>query len=461
MTARARIGVAAAAAAAFALLAAGNAAAIEPPGFEELDDPAGALLGDPEDYDVGNGGWNGLSTFVQLAAGDGFDVKAVTGIDWDDLESGDILVILYPLNELDATHVNAFVRNGGRLILADDFGNSRKTFSRLKLAREEGVGVGAAEYYDDLPFAPIATPRMDHPLTRGISKLVTNHPAVIVDSGGADEIFGFTEGEAVVVAGQFGGGRFVVMSDPSILINSMLHHPGNFQFALNVLRYFSPDKRGRVVVLAGEFSLRGEPTNVLDDGTARSKVAARLRDVNSWLDEINDWLLDAGAIRILAVIGGLLLALLASVALPLKKGTLLDGAWLRARPRELDPGWRDGGNFHGVMQRFDDTGYRGSYLLPAAILRDTVDDTLADLLGVDQPLTSLRAADLLARVHQVCGPGPRDALTSSLTALQKLPTRAQAATEWSGQWVAKREFERVQREVERFYGALDAAGKTA
>ena len=125
----------------------------------QLDDPGAALLEEPADYDVGNGGWNGLSTFVQLAAGDGYTVAAVTALDWDDLERGDILVVLYPVNELDASHVNAFVRNGGRLILGDDFGGSRKTFSRLGIARDEATGVDARAYYDDLPFAPIATAR--------------------------------------------------------------------------------------------------------------------------------------------------------------------------------------------------------------------------------------------------------------------------------------------------------------
>ena len=101
------------------LLAVSAAHAIEP---DRLGDPGAALLEEPEDYDVGNGGWNGLSTFVQLAAGDGFDVTAVTGVDWDQLTAEDTLVILYPLNELDSTNVAAFVRQGGKLVLGDDFG---------------------------------------------------------------------------------------------------------------------------------------------------------------------------------------------------------------------------------------------------------------------------------------------------------------------------------------------------
>jgi len=435
-------------------LAVSAAHAIEP---DRLTDPGAALLDAPEDYDVGNGAWNGLSTFMQLAAGDGFDVSAVTGIDWDTVTSDDTLVILYPLNELDSLNVKAFVRFGGKLILGDDFGNSAKALTSLGIVREWGLGVGASEFYDDLPFAPIATPLLGHPLTIGVTNLVTNHPAVIVNAGAATPIFGFSDGEAVVVAGELGHGRYVVISDPSVLINGMLHHAGNFQFALNLLRYFSPDKTGRVIVLAGEFSLRGEPGRMVSD----SSFEGALIDINNFLDEINGWTLHHGAMRFIAVIGGLLLALLASAALPLKKGTALDGTWLRARPRELEGARRIGGDFEAVLAKFDDDRHRGSYLLPAAILRDAIDLRLATTLEIEHPMATYTATELLERIEQRRGRGARDALAPLLGRLQKLPSRIGAETEWAGRWVPKREFERMHEEARLFYGALDAAKETA
>lgn len=384
---------------------------------DDLDDPAAALIDAPADYDVGNADWNGLSAFARLAAGAGYRFEARAGLDWSDVTAADTLVLLYPVTPLDATDIAAFVRGGGRLVLADDFGGAARALARLGVAIDRAESVAAPRYYADLPFAPIAAP-LDptHPLAAGVDELVTNHPAVIVQARGDGEIFGFEPGRAVVVAGTLGYGRYVVLSDPSVLINAMLRHPGNFRFALNLLRYFDPDRSGRVVVLAGEFSVRGRPPTLVDDGSLRGAVDARLRDVNNALEELNDWTLHPGAVRAIAVGVALAVALIAAAALPSRRRIALDGAWLRAQPADSAI---DASDPHAIAARAD-AGAADAWLAPAALIRDTVEWALRRALDLPHPL-GLRDGELLAAVEAACGSAARDRLAGVLPALRTVP----------------------------------------
>jgi hypothetical protein len=404
----------------------------------------------PEDYDVGNPAWNGLSTFAELAAGAGYEVISARRLDWARVRTKDLIVVLYPVHELDATNVNRFVQAGGRLVVGDDFGDSSKFLGRLHMLREPALGVRPRGFWDDLPHAPIARPRdPTHPLARGVAELVTNHPAVLTEVGGAQIVFEFGAGEAVLVAGGFGDGRFAVLSDPSVLINAMLQFPGNFELALNLLRYFGPRGDGRVIILTGAFRLTGEPSG-LDDDSLRGTVAGSVRGLNSWLDELNDWVLDQGAIRVLAVIGALALALLAAVALPPRRAAALDGSWLRARP-QAEPS----GGLAALLARCEAPTYRGSFAAPAAALRDAVDALLARALGEPALLSAERQATLYARVEARYGRAARAAVAAVTPRLARLPG-AGPSPGGPEPFVSRREFERLARDVAALERALSA-----
>ncbi len=409
------------------------------------DPPPDQVELEPEDYDVGNPAWNGLSSFAQLAAGAGLEVQAMRRIDWGRIRTSDLLVILYPVRELDASALNRFVQAGGTLIVGDDFGGSTRFLGRLHMLRDDGYAPRAGGYWDDLPFAPIARPRdPNHPLARGVAELVTNHPAVLTEVGGAQIVFELGPGEAVLVAGQFGEGRFAVLSDPSVLINGMLAFPGNFELALNLLRYFAPGEGGRVVLLSSDFSLTGQPAGLDDD--LRGSMAGRMRELNGWLDELNDWVLDHGAMRVLGAMGALAAALLVTVILPSKKVAPLDGAWLRARDPAYDlPSTRD---LEALLARFDAPGYRGSYARAAAALRDATSARLARQLGEPAPL-SMPSGELLARVEARCGPEARIALAAAAPMLARFgPGAAQGGA------VSRGELMRLADQLERLEHAL-------
>jgi len=402
-----------------------------------------------DNYVASSDAWNGLSRLVSIAKGMGLTVEATNNIDWSELTRDDILFILYPQGRLQASHVVSFVRNGGHVLVADDFGQVPGPWGWFRLLRHDAVGVGAVRFHDDLPWAPIATAwNPDHPLARDVTELATNHPAVF-ESEGPEIVFGFGAGEGVVAAGDLQSGRFIALSDPSVFINRMLQFDGNVQFAINALRYLSrPGDTERLVILAGDFDLYGEPT-LLDDGTMHGSIANMLKDFNRWLDERNDYLLTPDGLRVLAVLGALIVVLIGLVSLPVRRRTPLEGAWTRATPTQ--PAIDD---FEMMVHHFDTEGRRGNHLLPAAVLRDTLNTRLESLLDCPEPLYTLREAQLYDGITAQKGARAAAATRKVYRRLKSLPSRVQAASPWSVGYLSRREFERLHADVEEVFARL-------
>jgi hypothetical protein len=56
--------------------------------------PARAADAEGGDYDPRSTAWNGMASFVGLAEGMGFSVAPVSSLEWSDLSSEDILVLI-------------------------------------------------------------------------------------------------------------------------------------------------------------------------------------------------------------------------------------------------------------------------------------------------------------------------------------------------------------------------------
>jgi hypothetical protein len=404
-----------------------------------------------EDYDALSEQWNGLNTLTALAKGLGLTVEPVAEIDWNDLGAEDILFVLYPRDRVEPGHLAAFVRNGGHVLLADDFGDSTEAMGRLGMLRQPAIGVAAERFYRDLPYAPIALPVLPgHPLAAGVAELYTNHPAVLVQAQGPEVVFGFGPGEGVIAAGSVGSGRFVVSSDPSVFINRMLQFDGNMQFAINVIRYLSREGAARrLVILTGDFELYGEPSGVLDDGTVSGTMASMLSDFNRWLDERNDYLLTSLGTRAAAVLLAALIALLCLLSLPLARKTRLEGDWTRAVATSVAPD-----DFEQIVRRYDHARQGGNFLLPATVIRDTINSCIARVLGHAEPLYSLREQQLAEGLAERRGRAAASAYRRLHKRLRSLPSRAQAASPWSTGFISRRDFERLHEDAQELYLAL-------
>jgi hypothetical protein len=390
------------------------------------------------DYDPYSQAWNGMSSFVGLAEGMGFEVSAVTQLDWDELSSTDILVLVYPLQRVDPGDLSTFINAGGYAVIADDFGEGKDAMAGLGLLRAESTVPEAKSHWKGHLHAPIATARSGHPLTSDVGEIVTNHPSMLTQTDGVTEIAGFDNG-ALVVAGERGSGRFVAIADPSILINKMLLFRGNVQLATNTLRWLDRNRRARrVVLLRGDTPMYGDPRPFIDDANA-GELSRSIADLNLWLDKRREWLLTPTAMKVLAGTLAVALLLLALFALPVRRGPKIDGAWLRFGR----PGRRD--EPHGLVSAAD-TG-AGSNLVLACILRDHVQVLLAGVTGKTEPLYTLGEAQLVNEIARQRGPTAGVALTRVYKRLRALPSRGQASAPWSTGHLARRDFDTLYRDV--------------
>lgn len=403
----------------------------------------------PADYQIGNAAWNGLSTLEALARGMGLEVVQESTLEWDDLERGDVLFLLYPTNRIDPQHLTAFLHNGGRVLVADDFGKSEDALAALGILRGTGIGVDARDYYDGHPYAPVALPvAADHPLAVGVGGLTANHPSVWNATRGAASVFGFQNEDSLVAAVTAEDGRLVALADPSVLINRMLEFDGNLAFAINTLRWLArPGESERLVILAGDLSLLGSPSRLLGDGE-RDGVVGLLTDFNRWLLGLNDYLLTDGGMRVLAVVIALLCAAFAIIWLPRARQASLDGSWTRARG-----GAAELPSAEQVLAEVDRPGRR-SFALPAAILRDSINARLSLLVGHPDPIHGMDWRDLHAAVDERKGRAAAVLLRELHPELRALPSRAQAVSPFQAPYYSQRDFERLAAAADRLYRSL-------
>lgn len=374
------------------------------------------------DYDPLSTDWNGLSRWIGMCSGQGLKWESVTALDWGELGAEDLLVLMYPLTRVEPAKLEAFVSAGGHALIADDFGNSSDALAGLGLLRADSDEPRASKFYAGRVFAPLAFPKLkDHPIAYQVAEVVTNHPAALRHVRGAEEVIGFDEG-ALVVAGERGTGRFVVVSDPSVFINAMMQHRGNLQLTTNILRYLSRGGRvTRVVLLRGEVPMYGSPKPFIDDANADA-LGRSVADLNRWLDERSAWLLTPAAMRVVAGGLALLLLVLTFFALPLRRGPAIDGAWLRfVRPARRDEPRQ--------LVRAADAGK--DLLVSACLLRDHVQRGLVQLLGRPEPLYAMPQAELLAAVRARAGGDAESRLAALYRRLKALPSRGQAAAPWA------------------------------
>jgi hypothetical protein len=170
---------------------------------------ARAARAEGTDYALDNKDWNGLSDLVSIAEGRGLTVEVRAALRWSDIGASDVLFLLYPTARVEPVHLAAFLRNGGRALIADDFGRADEALARLGILRKEMRPHPGVRLHEGNSNLPIATPVDDHPLARGVPQLNTNHPAAFQVSPGPDVIFSYQSGggrdEAVVPARTFSG----------------------------------------------------------------------------------------------------------------------------------------------------------------------------------------------------------------------------------------------------------------
>jgi len=167
-------------------------------------------------------------------------------------------------SELDA--VSRYVHAGGILILMDDFGFGNALLERLGVgARFDGRLLVDPLFNHRSRRLPRILDLVAGPITEGVEGLVLNHatviniegdatgssavarssPASYLDANANGQRDADEEARARVVAAlaRVGEGHVVLVSDPSLLLNSMLGLGGNRKFVQNIFRLAGGDAR--------------------------------------------------------------------------------------------------------------------------------------------------------------------------------------------------------------------------
>jgi hypothetical protein len=330
-----------------------------------------------EELNVQRRAWNGLSELLAIARSKGA-VLTPAQLDASQLEASDALLIVHPTAPLPIPELAKFLRKGGRLAVADDFGTGRALFAAF------GMGVhlpnrASSRSLRDNPQLLIATPLVGHALADGADALVTNHPQVVYHPD-LRPVFALSGSRgAIVLSGAVGKGRLVAISDASVLINNMLEFPGNRAFARNLLHFLRASPSTRLYI-AGSDTLWMSGFRHLTTGNPLARLAAALA-------QLARPQLPALAVLALSIVLAAVLLAAAATALP-KRSAYARRAYLRTP--ECVAGMAGRVGYYAGAER--------SYLGPLLVLKLEVERRLVARLHSqgqphrDQVLEGLRAA---------------------------------------------------------------------
>ena len=265
-----------------------------------------------EVFSTGSSAWDGYAEFARLAQNKLGSQRVVLTktLDYSQLSADDALMIVHPEQRLDESSLSAFLVDGGRVAVLDDYGRSGG-FLRNFGIETRTAPANPLERLRDNPDLAIASPSLQitgqsargrHPIAAGVEQVMTNHPRVlshpdltpvleIVDEAGMAHPLAVTG----VIAQK---GRLFVMGDPSVFINFMLRYPDNRKLALGLLEYLTsahkapegsvpapsrPDSPSRLFIVENAFAETGSygtnPPLKSTIDTALGEVIDALEDV--------------------------------------------------------------------------------------------------------------------------------------------------------------------------------------
>jgi hypothetical protein len=224
------------------------------------------------DFSIYNSGWNGtsklaMSTYQLGKFAPSLTVQStgseisVVHLDLAEisLDPGtDALVITGPTEGFSAAEgvlVGDFVRRGGVLLLADDFGTGNSLLEGMNASSRFSGTLLMDLAFDKKPEFSVCFAFEDDRLTENVTSILLNHPSSLTVQGTATEtiasssIASWLDSDAnraqdigepkgpfpVIARERLGQGSIILLSDPSVLINGMREQLDNAVLADNLL----------------------------------------------------------------------------------------------------------------------------------------------------------------------------------------------------------------------------------
>lgn len=235
----------------------------------------------PPAFSIYNTDWDGCSKFKELIENEGFKVKTlISSLSMiNRAEPPTVLLIIGPSKYYNPSDIVPslllFLQNGGRLLIADDFGSGNIILQLLfnfQIQFSDNVLVDAGSYEKN-PVLPVITNFMPHPVTNGVQSLLLNYASAIVGPNDTSDIllppiatttrFSWLDADhdyeydANETVGPFtvataietqNNSRIIIVSDASIFINDMIERADNTRFALNIVNWLSGFNKSATIV---------------------------------------------------------------------------------------------------------------------------------------------------------------------------------------------------------------------
>lgn len=213
---------------------------------------AGQILLSGASFSLANPQWDGISSIA---------LAAVPVADFSQLRQaapGDTLLVIGPsagFSEQDARDVYHFMLNGGRAVVADDYGTADTLLERLDSpVRIRPVPLCQDVDFHRSPALPLAREIAYHDVTRDVGVLAFNHPVPLNLSGDAlplaitssrgwldlDDNATLDDGETfgtytLIAWAGYGDGELIVAGDADLLTNGLLKKGDNGVMLRNIL----------------------------------------------------------------------------------------------------------------------------------------------------------------------------------------------------------------------------------
>lgn len=238
--------------------------------------------------------WAGLQSFSETAAEARVSFEVQSAVNWAEISPMDTLVLVAPQAPLPVQEILVFLRDGGALLVFDDWGHSEGLLKEFGIGREAPPLDHGWHYqgHPDFPMFGVATDADLFFNMHGLeSVLVGNHPSGLSLPPGVRGIVPLVsyEGKSglhFALEVSIDRGHMMVVADSSLVINEMQSKHGNKQFLANALRrYCRKEPCTGIGILPGAtwhgtYAVRGNKGVGLQDAWNRFKSA-----VLTWLQD--------------------------------------------------------------------------------------------------------------------------------------------------------------------------------
>ncbi|MFX0206845.1 MAG: DUF4350 domain-containing protein [Candidatus Hodarchaeota archaeon] len=236
------------------------------------------ILTTSTDFSIYNTDWNGCSSLTERTyktwellpsisiKNTESDILVVHNsfINYDLESSSSSILIIGPsltFSDEEANYIQDFLLNGGKMLLADDFGTGNDLLKKINATSRFSTSLLIDLAYEKKPQYGVVFDFQEHPITANVSRIMLNYATTLNVGRNATVLANSSDGSwldsnmngrldewerkgplPVLAVERYGDGELILLSDPSVLINLMYKYLNNSVFNENLLGYLGSDR---------------------------------------------------------------------------------------------------------------------------------------------------------------------------------------------------------------------------